>query len=278
MLFVVQMSEAGEPAAPAVFADAEAARAAYLALVEKNWSAAYAGYCKRNAFDAASFEAARAFAQALGEPETKRLHYWELSVGGEGIPRGQRQQFLQAARETQKQSLAVRTELHGLSEKLTDLSQELVRLQGLVEEEKAADQDKEKPQPAPAAPQPSEALSSERDEKYQTSEWQDFVQSLIMMCGGNRAEFPLISRHDWRQAVYSSLTGLQYWEWVAVRVDQAIETARNGGYRIEESDDEPGRFVYLTPTEERSEESYDLEDMAWCAAGLHAERDSDPPA
>jgi hypothetical protein len=91
------------------------------------------------------------------------------------------------------------------------------------------------------------------------------------MCGGSREEFHLFNRHDWRQAVYGNETALEYWEWVAVQIDDHIHKARHAGYAVVADPDQPGYFRYRTPGGIVSDAADETEDEAWCRAGLHLE-------
>jgi len=279
VFYVIQIIVSGKIVPPRVFADQTCAQAAFVALVREHRAAAYAEYCFRHEADPEAFTTAKAFAGTGEEDEPVRFCYWELALDDDGSaatqaqsPPQSREPVLQAAAETQQQVLGVQTELRGLVAKLTGLSQELIQLQTLLGdegEEAAADE-------TSGAAELAEPAPDVLDEKYQTAEWRDFVQSLIRMCGGNWGEFPLLSRQDWRQAVYGNLTALSYWEWVAITIDQSIERAKNSGYAVEEDGEKRGHFAYRTPTGERSTNLYELEDLAWCAAGLHAVQQDGP--
>jgi hypothetical protein len=272
VLFIIQIIVSGTAAAPRIFVDQSIAQKAFIALVREHCAADFAEYCAVNEADPESFTTAKAFAETRGG-EDVGFCYWELVSETDGVaasqvqlPSQNREPVLKAAAETQQQVLGVQTELRGLAEKLTGMSQELIRLQTLLgDDEEGAGSTGSSDAPELSKPAP-DAL----DEKYQTAEWHEFVLSLIRMCGGNWAEFPLLSRQDWRHAVYSSHTTLQYWEWVAITIDQSIERARVNGYAVEEDGEKSGYFAYLTPTGERSSTLYEMEDLAWCAAGLHA--------
>jgi len=270
--FIVQTIIPGRVYPPKIHTDQTRAQKAFVTLIREHCAVAFAKYCTDNEADSESFGAAREFADSLSGDDI-RFCYWELTPEGEDgtakrlpIPAKNRESLLQAASETQQKILGVQTELHNMAEKLSGMGQELFRLQNLLgEDEGVADREEDSAEADLAAPEPT-AL----DEKYQTAEWQDFVQSLIRMCGGNWSEFPLLSRQDWRNAVYSNQTALQYWEWAAITIDQSIERAKTSGYKVEEDGEKRGYFAYLTPTAERSAVLYELEDLAWCAAGLHA--------
>lgn len=273
MVYLVQMIKAGAVVQPWVYVDPTSAQQAFLVLVQEHAAADFSQYCALHGADGESFAAAQAFAATAGGKDAS-FFYRPLALEGEGeaakplqLPLTSRKPALSALTETQKQVLGVQADLRALTEKLTGMSQELIRLQSLLGD--GGEGEAAKPTEVPELIKPkADAL----EEKYQTAEWQDFIQSLIGMCGGNRGEFPLLSRQDWRQAVYDNHTMLQYWEWVAFTIDQAIERAKTRGYTIEEDGAQSGHFAYLTPTGERSATVYEMEDLAWCAAGLDAAR------
>ncbi len=272
MLYFVQMIASGTVAPPRVFADPTCAQRAFIALVREHRAADFAEYCAINKADPEAFTTAKAFA-AAGGGEGTCFDYWELALEAGGgaakhlqPPSQGREPVLKAAAETQQQVLGVQTELRGLADKLTGMSQALIGLQNMLGDDgEGAGSDR-----TSGAPELSKPVADALDAKYQTAEWQDFVQSLIQMCGGNWGEFPLLSRQDWRQAVYGNQTTLPYWEWAAITIDQSIERAKTNGYTIEEDGEQSGHFAYITPTGERSSTLYEMADLAWCAAGLHA--------
>ena len=132
-------------------------------------------------------------------------------------------------------------------------------------------------QPAqePPAPAPAESAVQEEApadaEKYTTKEWTDYVESIKGMCGGNRSEYHLFTRADWRQAVYSNATGFEYWQWVAVRIDEVIEKAQKAGYTVVDDPQCPGHYRFKTPDGVMNDISCAAEGEAWCRAGLDAE-------
>jgi ADP-ribose pyrophosphatase YjhB (NUDIX family) len=108
-------------------------------------------------------------------------------------------------------------------------------------------------------------------EKYATDEWKAYVETVKRICGGNRGEFHLFNRHDWRLAVYSDATALEYWEWVAVQIDDHIEKARHAGYTVVEDTGQPGCYRFRAPDGTVGDRADETEDEAWCRAGLHLE-------
>ena len=276
MLYVIQMIDSGTYLPPRVFADQVRAQKAFVTLVREHHPAEFANYCAAHTADPESFATAQAYA-GEGVGKEACFCYWELVLEDDGgaenhlqLPPQSRQSVLKSVADTQQHVLGVQAGLRGLAEKLTGMSQELIELQKKLGDDGNAVGSQE----VSGAPEVPEPGSNVLDEKYQTEEWQEFVQSLIQMCGGNWGEFPLLSRHDWRQAVYGNETTLPYWEWVAITIDQAIERAKARGYGIVEDEEESGYFAYVTPAGERSSTLYEMEDLAWCAAGLHAAQEN----
>ena len=272
MFYIVQMIVSGTVVRPRIFSDEDCAQKAFIGLVREHCATAFAQYCDVNEKDPESFVSAKSFADTRGREEICFCFWEQNPEAAEGMSKMEptisqgRESVLKAVTKTQQQILGVQTELQGLTVKLCDMSQELIRLQNLFGDNREGAGSEE----ISAVPEWSKPTPDAPDKKYQTAEWQDFVQSLIQMCGGNWAEFPLLSRQDWRHAVYSNHTTPHYWEWVAITIDQSIERAKGSGYAVQEDDQKRGYFTYLTPTGELSSAPYEMEDLAWCAAGLHA--------
>ena len=119
-------------------------------------------------------------------------------------------------------SAAVRDELAGLLEDIAQLSETVgdvgtpAAVQPVASERGAA-----------LAAEPAQKTERVEDaEKYATREWKSFVGFIMNLSGGSRSDFPLLPRPDWRQEVYSDLTELEYWEWVAVKIDKYKEAAK----------------------------------------------------
>lgn len=271
MYYVVQMILAGETNPPKIFVDQFLAKQTFVSLVREHLAEEYAGYCASTEADPDSFKSAHAFAKTLLDEDTC-IYHWEVNVEKSEHPGKDHplshptsESFLEATSNAQQQILCVQTELRNLAEQLTGISQEFLRLQ-----QQADAEDMDGPVVAPELVEPA---PENLDEKYQTEEWRDFVQTLTQLCGGNWGEFPLLPRQDWRKAVYDNDTTQQYWEWVAITIDKSINRAKLSGYTIEENGEQSGHFNYISPVGERSTTSYEMEDLAWCAAGLHASQE-----
>ena len=270
---MIQKVISGQAQPPNVYTDQNSAKAAFTELVRQTSAVDFQEYCDSHHADPGSFDTAIAFA----ENENKQgdyCCYWELDVDDgrtahiQKNPEQNSASALKSVTDVQQHVLAVQTELHGFSERLSGMSQELLRLHKQL----SGNQQQADASVTPGIRAMTDSVPDEQDEKYQTTEWRDFVQSLIQMCGGNRGEFPLLSRHDWRQAIYDNQTTLEYWDWVAITIDVSIERAKAHGYRIEEDGTQKGHFAFLAPSGERSATLYEMEDLAWCAAGIHAKQ------
>jgi hypothetical protein len=282
MLHIVQVVLAGGAEIPRVFFDETAAQAAFVACAKRYWAQSYAAYCERDGVNGDFFSSAQAFVATLDLADRSRIHYWNVTPedAGAGSASGllpgaaalkeRREHLLRVAREVEEASLTVRDGLTELLDAIAGLSGDAADT-GVQPMKPGADQDApgrlattELSSPAPEAPQPSA-------ERYNTREWKEYVESIKSMCGGNRSEFHLFNRYDWRQAVYGSETAFEYWEWVAVQIDEHIEKAQRAGYSVVDDPDKPGHYRFRTPEGVVSDISNEAEGEAWCRAGLHLE-------
>jgi hypothetical protein len=287
MLHIVQVVLPGGAEAPKVFVEEAAAHAAFVACAKTYWEQSYAVYCERNGVDADCFSSAQAFVAAFDLADRSRIHYWSVTpedagagsvdavLPGAAALQERREQILRLADEVEQASGIIR-------EGLTELLDTLAGLTGtatagdIPRVQPASGQDasgrlaatelpaSELPATQQEAPQPSA-------EQYDTKEWKDYVESIKNMCGGSRSEFHLFNRYDWRQAVYNNKTSFEYWQWVAVTIDEYIERAQQAGYAVVPDPDKPGHYRFRTPDGVVSDISNDTEGEAWCRAGLHLE-------
>ena len=289
MLHIVQVVLPGGAEIPKVFLDEAAAHAAFVACAKTYWEQSYAVYCERTGVDGDCFSSAQAFVAAFDLADRSRIHYWSVTpddVGAGGVDtllpgsaalQERREQILRLAEEVEQASGIVR-------EGLTELLDTLAELTG-----KADARDIPSVQPAagknapihlaatelpatelPSTPPPQEAPQPSA-EQYNTKEWKDYVESIKNMCGGSRSEYHLFNRDNWRQAVYNNKTSFEYWQWVAVTIDEHIERAQQAGYTVVPDPDKPGHYRFRTPEGVVSDISNDTEGEAWCRAGLHLE-------
>jgi len=271
MLHIVQVVLAGSAETPRVFADEAAAQAAFVECAKKYWAQSYAAWCERNGVDGGSFGVAQGFVASFDLADRSRVHYWAVSPedAGDDVLPAQRARIEQLAREVAEAAGAVRK---GAEELLAAVAGSGGDDSARSSQPAPPARDVNKPgrlaaaeMPAPAAP-PDAAPPSAR--KRDTAAWKTYVQSIMNMCGGSREEFHLFNRHDWRQAVYGNETGLEYWEWVAEQVDDHIEKARQAGYTVLE---DQGSYRYRAPDGTVGDAADEMEDEAWCRAGLHLE-------
>lgn len=293
MVHIVQVVLSGSAEPPRVFLSEADAQAAYVACARKYWATSYTTYCERNGQNADSFAAAQAFAASFDLADRSRLHYWHLTPedAGEGadllLPGvaalvERREQLTRLAREIEQASGIVRDGLAELLDTIGGVSGSCevpAVVPGAACQSVPCSANAERNAPGRFTPVELPAEETEEqpvadqpkpdDERFKTKEWRDYVSSLMGMCGGNRSEFPLFTRHDWRQAVYSSATSLEYWDWAALEIDNHIEAAQKAGYSVIDDPDKDGHYRFKTPAGEVNEHSCEAQGDAWCRAGLH---------
>ena len=274
MVHIVQVLLSGSAEAPQAFFEETAARAAYVAAAKKYWAQSYSAFCERSSLDCDTFASAQAFVAGFDLAERSRLHYWTVET--DDAPAGQlpgttvlhqgRERLAQLAAMLEQASSAVREELTALLESITPVPGETAaapRPTGAADSPRPLGGTEPAVAPAKApAPQPSA-------DTYKTKEWHDYVETIKNMCGGNRSEYHLFTRQDWRQAVYSNETAFEYWQWVAATIDDHIERAQQAGYGVEPAADMPGHYRFKTPDGVVSDSLSNAEGEAWCRAGLH---------
>ncbi len=279
MLHIVQVVLSGNAEAPKLYLDEVAAQAAFVECAKTYWAQSYAAYCERNGVDSTQFSSAQAFIASLDLADRSRIHYWTLTpedAGAAGLAslpglaelNKRREEIELLVRDVEQASGAV-------SRGLTELLETVAVLTGEGTGVAAPPAVKDAPGHLAAAEVPStpptETPPQPSAEMYTTKEWQEYVESIKNMCGGNRSEFHLFTRHDWRQAVYSGQTSFEYWEWVAATIDHYIEKAQQAGYSVVEDPDKPGCYRFKTPGGVVSDISNEAQGEAWCRAGLHLE-------
>jgi len=274
MLHVIQVVFAGRAEQPRIFLDQAGAESAYVEQVKNSWKQSYFAYCEQNGVGADSFASAKAFLDTLDLSEKSQINYWVMIPEDaesdtmkqlEGIAR-HREHIDNLVRQVEQRSGVVREGLSGLLEDLGRLTECFGEADSSPAEVQAVE-----PKSA-SAPSPPTAEPLETDgpaEKYKTKEWKTFVGSVMNVCGGNRNECSLFSRHDWRQSVYSDATSLEYWDWVAAKIDRYREKAENAGYTVISDPDSPGAFKIKSPDGTVGETSFYSELDAWCHAGLN---------
>lgn len=275
MVHIVQVLLSGCADTPRVFFEEAAARTAFVAAAKKYWAQSYSAFCERSGQDSDAFASARAFVDGFDLAERSRIHYWAIEA--EDAPAGE---------------LPELTLLEQGGERLAQLTAALEQASAAVREEVTqmlgcisgvtGGVGTESPRPAVAADTPRPLAGGETPaepvraaavqpaaETFTSKEWRDYVETIKNMCGGNRSEYHLFSRQDWRQAVYSNETAFEYWEWVAATIDDHIERAQQAGYGVEPAADIPGHYRFRTPDGAVSDSLSNAEGEAWCRAGLH---------
>ena len=283
MLHIVQVVLAGSAEPPKVFLDKLKAEAMFVDCAKTYWAQSYAAFCERGSLESNSFAAAQAFVASFDLADRSRVLFWSVTpedadpgelqslLPGAAALMAQREQIRQMVHDVEQASATVRDGVSGLLEIVATLTGHSVG-EPVQTPTPAVGQDVPglltvaPSQPAAEAPKPAVD-----PEQYTTKEWQDYVESIKNMCGGNRGEFHLFTRADWRDAVYSNRTSFEYWQWVAVTIDEHIEQAQKAGYTVVEDPDAAGRYRFKTPDGVLGEVSCDAQGDAWCRAGLHLE-------
>ena len=281
MLHIVQVVLSGGAEMPKVYCDERTAQAAFVDCAKKYWAQSYAAHCERNGVDSACFTSAQEFVAKFDLADRSRIHYWPVTpedavTGGTSSM----QPVLEALKELRERIERLAKDVQQASgvvrEGLTELLENIAELTGnvtCVAPQPASESDIPGRLTAvarPSAPTPLEAPQLAVD-TYNSKEWKEYVDAIKNMCGGNRSEFHLLTRYDWRQAVYSEQTSLEYWEWVAATIDHYIEKAQQAGYSVVADRDQPGYYRFMTPDGIVSDISNEAEGEAWCRAGLHLE-------
>ena len=277
MLHIVQVILAGSAEVPQVFADVEAAQAAYVECAKRYWAQSYAAYCQRGGVDSNRFESARAFVDSFDLADRSRIHLWSITAVGANVcqPPGPDLAALKDKLEQVAQLVQTLDQASGsVRERVSGLLATLTAPAGSGSAEPATPTERDLPRILPAgdlAPQPEAPPQPPPAGAYDTKEWKDYVEMIKNMCGGNRSEYHLFTRHDWRQAVYHDGTSLEYWDWVGTTLDYYIERAQQAGYSVVPDQCQPGYYRFVTPSGEVSERVAEAEGEAWCRAGLHLE-------
>ncbi len=268
MLHVVQVVMWGVAEKPRFFPNEAEARAAYVASAVKQWGQRYTAYCEHHGVGDDSFEAAQAFVKTIDVSEKSTFNYWtfdpkEAGLGDAHTGPGP-EEFRQVA-------VGIGTVREGLTRLLADVSHLAERCARVdvppVEAEAVSG-------PATAGPPPSAAPEAAQEgdpATYATPEWKTYAGTIRRVCCGSRNQSDLLPRDDWRQDVYGSRTSLEYWDWVADRIMRYKEKAQNAGYAVMEDPDAQGWYRFADREGIPSEDRYDSEWEAWCAAGLHRE-------
>lgn len=263
MLYVVQVVLWGVVEAPQLFIDEEKAQAAYVQWARKHWEQRYSAYCEHHGVSNDSFASAQAFVNSIDVSEKSKIHLWTFNpeeAGLNSMKQPAQEEFRQAAKEI----VAVRDGLAQLLNGLSILADRFSPMDASPGEAQTAVPEKT----APSIPVLPQEESDSDPQKYTTPEWKNFVGTITRLGSGIRNEFYLLNRDGWRRDVYSNRTSLEYWDWVADRIVKYKDKAKSTGYSVFE-DPESGGYRFKNREGVESEESFDSEWEAWCAAGLY---------
>jgi hypothetical protein len=281
MLYIVQIVVSGVAEIPKLFSDEIRAQVAFVEYTKEFWAQSYPLYCERNAVSKDSFSSAKAFLTSFDLADRNRINYWIVrpedtglgtlghAASGMDSSAEQREHIQRLTREAKQTTLVVKEELTLLLDKLAALTDNVTCLDSLLTDEnnsEAPEDDSE----VTFAIIPSEELE-EIDEQYTTPEWKFYVSSVRNLCGGSWSEFPLFTRHDWRQDVYGNYTSLEYWEWVAIKIDTCTKMAKKAGYSVIAESDQAGQYRFISADGFESELSWSSQEEAWCHAAFHSE-------
>ncbi len=271
MLYIVQVVMWGVAETPQLFLDEGKARSFYAECAKKYWEQRYSAYCEHQGVSGDCFASAQAFVDTIDVSEKSTINYWtvnpeEAGLGGSKDPLCPPEP--EELRHATKEIVAVREGLKRLLDDVANLTDRLAGMDVSPVSVQAVDA------PEKTAPSPSAAPleNPETDpETYTTPEWKAFVGTVKRSCSGGRNEFYLLPRDDWRQDVYSNRTSLEYWDWSADKIMRDKEKAKTADYSVIEDPDSPGCYTFTNREGIMSEDCYDSEWEAWCAAGLHLE-------
>jgi len=272
MLHIVQVVFAGMAEKPRIFLDRAGAESAYVEHVKKCWKQSYSAYCESNGAGMDIFASAEAFLDTLDLSEKNRINYWVVNPEDSGVEKMEYLDRLKQRRENienlvnrmEGRSAALRDELTGFLEDIAQLTDNF-DLEAPPAEAQVAEPQGDAGLSPSVAEQEKPVESAER---YTAKEWKAFVGSIMNMCGGNRCDYPALPRSDWRQEVYGDLTTLEYWDWVATKINTYREKAEKAGYAVIEDPDSPGHYKIRTPEGNVGEASFYSEWEAWCHAGM----------
>lgn len=275
MLHIVQIVFAGAAERPQVFLDQGEAEAAFVEHIQKTWKQSYPAYCERSGVDPDAFATARAFLDTLDLSEIGRVNYWIVDPPDSGLDtvqdlealKQQQEKIGRLVKQVEQRAARVGDELNGLLDDIAQLSRSHEEVEPAPAEAQPVATEVAVAEPSP---EPVKTVEREEDaEKYASKEWQSFVSIIMNLCGGSRSDFPLLPRNDWRQDVYNDATHLEYWEWLAVKIDRYREEAQKAGYVVVADPDTAGHFKFRTPAGDLDETSFSVELEAWCDAGMH---------
>jgi hypothetical protein len=280
MLHIVQVVLSGGVEVPQVFVEQSQAEAAFVACAKQYWKQSYASFCEKAGSDADSYATAQAFVASFDLAERSRIHVWSVPLEtagaddlehllpGVAVLQKQREQIQRLVDEVAQAAGVVRegiTEVLGVIAGMPAAAEPATDKQPpTVERNQPGRLKSVAPPTVPSTPQTARTeLDSEKRKAY--------VGSIMIMCGGNRSEYKLFTRSDWRKAVYDNEATLEYWGWVTAQIDAHIEKAQQAGYSVIDDSEQSGCYWFQTPDGVVSETPCKAEGEAWCRAGLHLE-------
>jgi hypothetical protein len=296
MLHIVQVVFAGVSDTPQVFLDQAKAESAFVEQVKKTWKQSYPVHCEASGVEIDAIASAKSFLETLDLSEKSRINYWVVGPEDADLAGMLRElaEFRQRQENVGKLVRQVDQKSSAIRDRLTGLLDDIAKLSGHFEDTGASPNEipggwpglpgglpfaagpafGSTPTPAPAStPTPASVPAKcveegECAEIYTTKEWKNFVGMIMNTSGGNRSEFSLLPRTDWRQAVYSDETHLEYWDWAAEMIHKYKEVAAKAGYAVVEDQDSPGHYRFRIPEGTVDETSFYSEWEAWCYAGM----------
>jgi hypothetical protein len=263
MLHVVQVVLWGVAEKPQLFIDEDKAQAAYVQWARKHWEQRYSAYCEHHGVSCDSFASAQAFVTAIDVSEKSKIHLWTFNPEEAGLS-DMKQPAQAKFRQAVKEIVAVRDGLALLLNDLSNLADRFAPMDAPPGEAHTAASERT----APSMPGLPQEEPESDPQVYTTPEWKKFVGTIMSLGSGSRNEFYLLNRDGWRQDVYSNRTALEYWDWVADRIVRCKGKAEKANYTVFE-DPESGGYRFKNKEGTASEERFDSEWAAWCAAGLY---------
>jgi hypothetical protein len=269
MLHIVQVVKWGVAETPQIFTDETKAQAAYVESADKQWEQRYYAYCEHHGLNKGAFASAQAFITSIDVSEKSTVNFWSLPFEEAG------QYDAQRSARPQEETRRLALEIVAIKEGLTHLLQDVSRLAaGFPEVDAPSTDAQSNGRPAESAPPPPTAAQQQQESdpgKYTTKEWSAFVADIRRLCCGSKNESGLMPRGAWRNDVYSNATSLEYWDWVADRMEYYKKSAMAADYTVNTDPDSADYLKFANKEGDASEESYHSEWEAWCAAGLYLE-------
>lgn len=263
MLHIVQVVMWGVAEQPLLFSNEEKARAAYVDCTRRVWTQRYAAYCEHHGLVDGSFMSAQAFLHTIDSSEKSTIHLWTAAPEGSEPDAAQTN-----IRDLRQMAAGIDAVKEGLTRLLADVTQlaEQCGRSDTLPVVAGSDEGAEATGTSPAEGADVEAESP--TESYSTPEWREFVALIQRYFSNSRNQSTLLPRDDWRQDVYSHLTSLEYWDWVADRTKRFRDEAEKAGYAVAAEEGVLGCYRFVNQEGTGSEDRYGSEWEAWCAAGI----------